>query len=197
MVVNTYKNIQLLDAEFDNSYPKRYQELSKIHWTPIEIVKLSVQWLSHKTNTNILDIGSGIGKFCIVGSLISNAKFTGVEIRETLVDEAQKVKKKFKTDNVKFLNENITDVSFNDYNSFYYYNPFCEQIATADWIDKTLKFSEIKFNQYKEHVRQQLKKALIGSRVVIYCSDNDVIPEGYSLSNIGYEGQLQLWIKKH
>tara|TARA_R110001592_G_scaffold181715_2_gene424540 strand:- start:2130 stop:2717 length:588 start_codon:yes stop_codon:yes gene_type:complete len=190
-------NITLLDADFDKTYLKRYQELSKIHWTPVEIIKLSVQWLTHGANTKILDIGSGVGKFCIVGALISNAKFTGVEIRKTLVDEAQKVKKKLKTDNVNFLNEDITGIDFNDYNSFYYFNPFCEQIATADWIDKTLKFSEIKFNQYKEHVRKQLKNALIGTRIVIYCSDNDVIPEGYSLSNIGYEGQLQLWIKKH
>ena len=183
--------------EFDQVYPIKFQEISKIHWTPVEVIELAVEWLIQKDETKILDIGSGVGKFCIVGALISKAKFTGIEKREYLFEEALKVKNKIGVNNVEFINDNITNFDFKNYNSFYYYNPFCEQIATTDLIDNSISYSENKFELYQEYVSEQFKKAAIGTKIVTYCSDSYVIPSGYALSNLNYNGLLQLWIKEY
>ena len=131
-------------TNFDSNYLKKYQDISKIHWTPIEIIKLSVEWLSHDGDTNVLDIGSGVGKFCHVGALISGMKFNGVEKREHLYQESVRVMKQLNIKNISFINDNITCIDFTQYNSFYYFNPFCEQVASSDWIDKTTTFSSEK-----------------------------------------------------
>jgi predicted RNA methylase len=182
-------------SNFDLVYPKEFQELSKIHWTPTAIIELSVEWLTHEGETNLLDIGSGVGKFCHVGALLSDLKFNGVEKRKNLYETSVKVKNELKLKNVEFINKNITDVEFNAYNSFYYFNPFCEQLASADWIDKTVTFSEEKDKLYTDYVHQQLAKLSVGARVVTYCSKNDFIPDSYRLINMNTNGFLELWIK--
>ena len=42
------------------------------------------------------------------------------------------------------INDNITCIDFTQYHSFYYFNPFCEQVASSDRIDKTTTFSSEK-----------------------------------------------------
>ena len=194
-VIEEY-NFTESDEEFDKVYPKRYQKISKIHWTPIDVIKTALGWLEENDSMKVLDIGSGVGKFCIVGSLLSKHKFTGVEKRNNLFLQAKKTATFFKTENVHFINDNITNVNFHEFDAFYYFNPFCEQIAYSDWIDKIVDYSEEKYTHYVDYVIQELTKLPNGTKVITYCSHDFILPSSYTLRNMKFEGQLLLWIKE-
>lgn len=184
------------DSEFDKVYPSRYQKISKIHWTPVEVIKTTVEWLEENKALRILDIGSGVGKFCILGSIVSKLTFVGVEKRKNLFLQSKKIAAFFKTKNVFFINDNITNINFQEFDAFYYFNPFCEQIAHSDWIDQEPDFSEEKYKNYEDYVISELSVMPIGAKVITYCSNDFILPSSFRLKNMMYDGQLLLWIKE-
>jgi len=193
-VINLHK--ELNDVRFEKIYPKYVRELSKIHWTPIDIATIAINWLAVSSHTKILDIGSGVGKFCILGGLLSNAQFTGVEKRKKLINVANKSLAHFSLNNVKFIHSNILDVNFNSYDAFYYFNPFCEQIALCDWIDDTTTYSRDKYELYEQYVIDQLAKMPIGTKLVTYCCHDFYPPNSFTIKDMMFDGQLVLWVKK-
>ena len=63
-----HPSYNLNDTNFDQMYPIRIQKLSKMHWTPIEIANKAAKFLAYRPGIKVLDIGSGVGKFCLVGA---------------------------------------------------------------------------------------------------------------------------------
>jgi hypothetical protein len=184
------------DSEFDKVYPSRYQNISKIHWTPVEVIKTAINWLEGNKTIKILDIGSGVGKFCVLGSILSKFTFVGVEKRKNLFLQSKKTATFFKTKNVFFINDNITNINFQEFDAFYYFNPFCEQIAYSNWIDQKPDFSEEKYSKYEDYVIGELSTMPIGTKVITYCSDDLMLSSSYRLRNRMFNGQLLLWIKE-
>jgi len=90
-----FKNLQLnIDVEdhfFNTLYPLRIKKLSECHWTPVEVAKLAADYLVDKPNCKVLDIGSGAGKFCLIGAASTKGRFYGVEQREGLVKLSQRI----------------------------------------------------------------------------------------------------------
>jgi len=193
-IIDSY-NFTEYDQDFDQLYPIRYRSISKIHWTPVDVIKIAVDWLNEKTPCKILDIGSGVGKFCLLGSILSKSTFVGVEKRKNLFDQSKKTAELLEIKRVHFINENVVNIDFTDYDAFYYFNPFCEQIATSDWIDKKSEFSVEKYGEYEQHVFFQLQKMPKGTRVVTYCSNDFSLPASYQIRNMMFEGLLVLWVK--
>jgi 16S rRNA A1518/A1519 N6-dimethyltransferase RsmA/KsgA/DIM1 with predicted DNA glycosylase/AP lyase activity len=189
------ENLDSTEAGFDKIYKAKYQKASKLHWTPAEVIETAIGWLNCNEKSRILDIGSGVGKFCIVGSFFSKAIFTEVEKRKDLVSEANRVKNELDRVNVSFLHSNITAIDFSDFDIFYYYNPFYEQKAVFGCMDQKNSFSEEKFEIYSTYVLEQLNKKAIGTKVVLYHSTDLSLHEKYELNTIFYDGALQLWIK--
>ena len=186
----------ITDQEFDSNFPSFIQKLSKIHWTPIAVIKESVNWISKFPNGNILDVGSGAGKFCLYGSLISEFDFTGIEIRENLVGISNELAQKMSVTNVEFIHANITEFNFNNYNCIYYYNPFCEQEATSNLIDNNLKIGSLELSRYEEHVSNQLESMKVGTLLITYLSPYFQPPSRYLVEEIHQNGDLVFWIKK-
>lgn len=197
-------NINGDDAAFENALKKSVQGHSYIHWTPIEVIKAAVSWLgtqstNHdgKPSTNrILDIGSGVGKFCLIGAMNSNAHFTGVETRKNLFDEAINLKKELKLKNVDFIHSDIKEIDFSNFTAFYFYNPFCELMALSGSIDDQIKFNEDAYYSYQDFVADQLKQTPKGTKVVKYCSPDLDISMDFDLKDMYFEGLLQLWEKR-
>ncbi|MBK9736331.1 MAG: hypothetical protein IPO92_15780 [Saprospiraceae bacterium] len=48
-------------------------------FTPVDVSILAARYLATNEDSKILDIGSGAGKFCLIGSACSEGTFTGVE----------------------------------------------------------------------------------------------------------------------
>lgn len=185
----------LNDKKFDGLYPEKVQKHSFIHWTPLEIIETASDWLKLNETSHVLDIGSGAGKFCILASMMSQARFTGIEKRGDLVEVAKSLAKKLNTNRVNFIHSDIVEIDFRDYNAFYYYNPFCEYIAEFDRIDETIFYDPDSFRSYEDYVIDQLATLPLKTRVVTYCSETFPLPASYELRDMLYDGKLALWVK--
>lgn len=183
------------DIEIELFYPEEYRKHSQVHWTPIEVAKQALDWLDVNKDTHVLDIGSGVGKFCSIGARNTNGRFTGVEIRKDLVDVANSVKKKLSIPNIEFIHSDITEINFQKYNSFYYYNPFCEYLAISDQIDDSISFSQEKYREYEDYVIEQFIDLPINTKVVTYFAETFTFPDSYELKELKHEGKLALWMK--
>lgn len=191
------KNILKTDKDFDKLYPKNIQLLSGIHWTPIEVAQKASKFLVQKDSDIVLDIGSGAGKFCIVGAMSTNAKFVGVEHRKAVCDLSKEVINKLEIKNIEILNQNILDTDFSDYTSFYFFNPFEENINDyCPQIDLSVPLSKKKYLDYTLYVYEELKKLPSKTRLATYCTLESQVPECFKLESIDFDWDLKLWIKK-
>ncbi|RYF79736.1 MAG: class I SAM-dependent methyltransferase, partial [Chitinophagaceae bacterium] len=130
------------DRAFDEVYPAAIRALAYRHWTPLDVAKKAADFLITANDTRVLDIGSGVGKFCLAAAHYKpSASFVGIEQRPVLVQHASAAKKILSIPNAEFLTGNFTGIDFSRYNHFYLYNPFYENLAGTPKIDDSLQYS--------------------------------------------------------
>ncbi|WP_074417794.1 methyltransferase domain-containing protein [Hydrotalea sp. AMD] len=184
------------DAAFHQLYPKEIQLLAKKHWTPIEVARIAADFLVSQKNEKILDIGSGAGKFCIVaGYYKPDAFFYGVEQRKSLIEVAEAAKLKLGITNAFFIEGNFTQLNFNDYHHFYFYNAFFENIAGTDKIDESIDYSLELYNYYNRYLYKQLETKPAGTKLVTFHSLENEVPRNYTLVDARMDNLLKCWIK--
>ena len=161
----------------------------------MEVALKAVEWLDLTSKDNVLDIGSGVGKFCLLGAQAVHAKFTGVELRKEFVEIASSLVTKLKLPNAHFICSDIKEINFSDYSAFYFYNPFCEMLSETVLIDEQITFSRDKHREYEDFIFEQLETLPIGTKIITYCSPQFVLPVTYNLKDLYFEGTLSLWEK--
>jgi hypothetical protein len=145
--------------------------------------------------TRVLDVGCGPGKFCLVGASTTSGYFTGIEQRKDLVAAARRTAARLAMNNVTILRGNVLDTRFSDYEAFYLYNPFAENIAGHS-IDHAVPLTIALFKRYTRHVADQLGAMPSGTRVVTYAGYADEIPGCYDCEATYFDDELKLWVKK-
>ena len=175
----------ILDQDFDKLYSEDIQSLSHIHWTPIAAVKTAIDFFSATLSpeAKILDVGSGVGKFCIFGSLISDFNFIGVEKRKNLFHISNKIALKMKKNNVSFICNDAIDLDWNIYDGAYIYNPFYEYKLFKNsgcHIDNNIEYSEEKYNFYITKINKKFRLLKKGFIIVVFNGYGGSIPEGFS-----------------
>ena len=184
------------DIIFNSLYPEAIQNAAKKHWTPLEVAKKSAAFLAISEEVKILDIGSGSGKFCFTAAHHHpKTPFFGIEQREDLVDLCNDLKKKLNLKNVFFINQNISETSLDDYDHFYFYNSFYENIEGTEKIDENVFYSEKLYDYYNLYLYKQLNKKPSGTRLVTYHSFGNEIPPGYEVVHTDYMDYLKFYIK--
>ncbi|MDE3125104.1 MAG: methyltransferase domain-containing protein, partial [Bacteroidota bacterium] len=184
------------DDIFHQLYPKNIQLLAKKHWTPIEVARIAADFLVSEPNEKILDIGSGAGKFCLVAAHTKpHAFFYGVEQRKTLIEVAEAAKMKLSITNAFFIEGNFTQLNFNDYHHFYFYNAFFENIAGTDKIDESIDYSLELYNYYNRYLYKQLETKPTGTKLVTFHSLENEVPRNYTLIDARMDNLLKCWIK--
>ena len=111
------------DFIFDRAFSFEARELSGTHWTPIGVAMRAAHLLVDSPQARILDVGSGVGKFCFVGALRTPGHFTGVEQRQELLDEAQTLLRDSKIEHVAFLHSDAVHIDWSEYTGLYFFNP--------------------------------------------------------------------------
>jgi len=184
------------DEQFNQLYPFSMQVLASRHWTPLKIAKKAAAYLSAENNTRILDIGSGVGKFCLTAAY-SNPKvfYYGIEQRKSLITHAENAQKKLGVKNVCFIHGNFTQVDFRNYDHFYFFNSFYENLTDRDKIDGDIEGSGKLFNYYNHFLSKQLALKPSGTKFVSLSTRSDEVPDGYRLEETKMEGLLKFWIK--
>ncbi len=184
------------DAKFDKLFPLDIQEMTARHWTPLDVAQKVSDFLVVEEGVKILDIGSGIGKFCLVAAHSKpNAFFYGVEQRESLVQYAEAAKAKLQITNAFFEQANILDVPFKNYDHFYFYNAFYENVSDVGRIDNSTNYSTQLLNQYNQHVRTQLSRKPAGTRLATFHSLEGEIPTSYHVIGTALDEVLKFWMK--
>jgi SAM-dependent methyltransferase len=184
------------DAQMHHLYPRSMQELAIRHWTPLHITKLVTQFLVPQGGVKVLDIGSGVGKFCLAGAYYKpEAAFYGVEQRQHLIYNAITARKILGLKNVHFLHQNLTHLDFTQYDHFYFYNSFYENLADTDKIDNSITCCPELFNYYNRQLYKKLDQMPAGTRLATFHSPEEEIPPSYYLLEQHKEKLLKFWIK--
>jgi SAM-dependent methyltransferase len=185
------------DSKFDSLFPAGVRAHSELHWTPVAVAEAAAKYLATQPGTRVLDVGSGSGKFCLVAASLSDGHFIGVEQRANLVATAQTAAAKLQLQNVEFHAQNILEISFADFDSFYLYNPFAENEPGGHKIDRAVKLSLELRARYVRHARSKLGVRPLGTRVVSYAGFDDEIPDCYVRVETSFGGELKFWEKMH
>jgi hypothetical protein len=186
------------DEEFDSFYDEKLRRISRRHWTPVRVAARAAQMLTQADATRVLDVGSGVGKFCIVGALSTTADFVGVEQRGRLVEIAQRAAIHYGARRATFVNANVEAYSFDGFNGVYLYNPFYEQISDLMvQIDGTIERSRTAYRRYVRTTVAKLAALASPVAVVTYNGLGGDMPPAYALMVVepAADDQLELWVK--
>ncbi len=184
------------DEDFDDMFPPEFRTHSNQHFTSIFIAKTAAQYLCFTEHEQILDVGSGIGKFCIVGALQNNARFTGVEMRKNFVEAGNTFIRDHGISNVHFINDNILNVSFKGFKGVYLFNPFFELLDNKSCIDDQLASNKNAYDSYFNHVFTELENMNAGTRLVAYYTPEEQIPTNFHKVQSLFGDTLRFYEKK-
>jgi SAM-dependent methyltransferase len=184
------------DKEFDTLYPPSIQALARKHWTPLHISQKVGAFLAAGGNVRILDIGSGVGKFCLAAAHYTpKATYFGVEQRKSLINYANAAKQDLQLDNVSFIHGNFTQLDLKKYDHFYFYNAFYENLDGTDKIDDSIDYSGELYNYYNRYLFKKLEQKPKGTRICTLCSLENEMPPGFHVINSDMQDLLKFWIK--
>lgn len=151
--------------------------------------------LAERPGARLLDIGAGVGKFCIVAAASVDARVKGIEHRERLVEIGRSAASRFGVD-VTFEHGTLAACDPEQVDGVYLFNPFAENLCSPDdHIDGTVELSERRFVRDIAATRKLLRAARLGTRVVTYCGFGGEMPPEYERVLDEGRARLQLWVK--
>ncbi len=184
------------DLRFNTLYPPAIQNLAVRHWTPLAVARKAANFLAAEKNVRILDIGSGVGKFCLAAAHYKPmAEYIGVEQRISLITHAHLARETLGMYNVSFVHGNFTQLNFREYDNFYFYNSFYENLAISDKIDNSIAYSGELYNYYTRYLFKQLEQKPSGTRLATFYSLEDEVPADYHIVGSEMDNLLKFWIK--
>ncbi len=188
---------RVIDRELDEVFPLEARRASKIHYTPVAVAAHAARLLADRPGATILDIGSGVGKFCLVAAATVRARIRGVEQRAHLVEIARGAAAKLDVA-VEFVHGTIESQDPRSVDGVYLFNPFAENLSPArDRIDDSVELSAERFRRDVAATERFLAAARPGTRVVTYCGFGGAMPDTYALEHREWHGSnLELWIKR-
>ncbi len=188
------------DRIFDQLFPEPVRRVSSRFWTPISVARKAAKILAADGGA-ILDVGAGVGKFCIVGALTTDAEFHGLEHRPELVDIANGVIAALGlAERAKVFLGTLDDVAWNRYRAFYFCNPFEENIFPENRrYDDHVELSKTRFQEDTARVERALDSAPVGTRIVTFHGLGARVPATYRQCVEETRGNplLHAWIKVH
>jgi SAM-dependent methyltransferase len=185
------------DTDFDSQYPIYVRELSELHWTPLKVIKVAARFLGSDKNARVLDIGSGVGKFCIAGTHYAAGHFTGIEQRKNFVRVSNKVAQEAGAVRAEFIHGNFLDMDIAGYTGIYFFNSFHENIVLTDSLDEKIERTPELYQIYTAHLIKQLKAMPVGTRLATYWLSIPEIPGCYRLQATQFDGLMKLWVKDY
>jgi 16S rRNA A1518/A1519 N6-dimethyltransferase RsmA/KsgA/DIM1 with predicted DNA glycosylase/AP lyase activity len=194
--MNKVVKLTLNEETFLGLLPLHLQAKSKRFFSDEAVAIDAAKWLSGEDRRKVLDIGAGVGKFCLYGACYTNSEFTGIEIRTELVKIAEDIFKAFDVRTAKIIHGNITDFNISNYTAFYHYNPFQENIVTHLKLDNNILLASDFYHIYTRYTYSQLAMAKQGSRLATYYGDCFTAPPVYKLIKELHGGKLKFWIKE-
>ena len=187
------------DGTFDRFLSEELREVSPQYWSPLIVAKRASEWFDNLGIPSVVDIGSGVGKFCIAGALFGQCRFVGLEQRPSLVASARSLARLFGvSDRVQFVRGSFGVAPTPDANAYYLFNPFGEyEWEPGEGVEADVGFSAGR-QTYVAAMEELLQCKPVGTWVLTYNGFGGRIPEGYRLVRVDWElpAVLRLWRKE-
>lgn len=196
-MIDRCKELVVSDAEFDKVFPPSQRLRSHFYWTPVDVAVRACALLAPNPTRQVLDVGSGVGKLCLVGALINpSARWCGIERDATQVRVAHEAARHHGVEqHVQFMHGDFAALDWTRFDAFYFFNPFSELL-----LDFEVETSE----RWKRHrraidrARDLLASTPVGTRVVTYHGFGGELGACFELVQRERAGrdELCLWIKR-
>jgi SAM-dependent methyltransferase len=187
------------DKWFDDQLPAYVRERSRQYWTPVAVAARAAAILHERGVKRVLDVGCGPGKFCVVGACMRpDLEFCGIEQRSRLVRVGRRLARSFGASNVRLLVGNATEVPWEPYDGFYFFNPFAENTyEKAERFDDGAQLSRVHFGAELLRVETLLERARAGAVVITYHGLGGPIPGSYELVGDERSGsdRIRTWVQ--
>ena len=190
---------QIADHAFDALLPPRYRSLSGDHWTPVGTALQAARWLCPDARARVLDVGAGVGKACVIGSLATSATFVGVEQRPHLVEVARQRAASVGASSATFLCADAFSLDWSEFDGLYFFNPFSEaDLPVQLRQDSTVAYPEDDHAQTMAKLIGKLASLKPGARVSVFHALGCPLPEEFRRAEHAEHGDsaLELWVKR-
>ena len=168
------------DIAFDEQLPINLQPQADVHFTPVAVARVAAQLLATRPGMTVL------------------VEFVGVEWRPYLIQIARSLAARSAVSNVQFIQADALDLDWAEFDAFYFFNPFAEQLFDAGLkLDGAIASDPLDFITYVSAVRQRLSCARVGTRVVTFHGFGATPPLCYEFrgARASLAGRLELWVK--
>jgi SAM-dependent methyltransferase len=190
--------LPVTDARFDELLPARPRLRSAHYWSSVEVAQTASRWLTAAGAMRVLDVGSGVGKFCAIASLSSGRRVWGVELRPDLILASRQLAQRLSAE-VVILEDPLEALDAARFDGFYFFNPFAEHLAEPhERYDERFPGSVDAFLRDVRTVERWLRAAPVGSAMVSYNGLGGRIPLSWMVEKSMVLGgdHLRLWIKR-
>ncbi len=186
------------DERFDRVYPQSIRDLSDIHWTPSRVARRAAELLDLASWARVLDVGSGVGKFCLVAAANSPATFVGVERRPNLIEVAESARTALGTSRVAFVHGDVFQMDWSSFHALYFYNPFGEHFLAEEERMDAETFGMDAYDRAVVLTQDHLDRMPAGTRVALYHGFGGGMPASYRCQFREWSGTgvLEIWHKE-
>jgi len=171
------RDCAIADADWDRIYPRKYVELSSLHWSPVAVAQRAAKLLSRGPETRVLDVGAGVGKFCVIAAVTTPGLFVGVERCGDMVDIARATAHRARTSRTRFIHAHADDIDWTNFNGFYLFNPF----AQVRWPDLRMSGPTVpepaEYQRLVAYTQASLAASRPGTRIVTYFGFGGEMPK--------------------
>ncbi|HTF18086.1 MAG TPA: class I SAM-dependent methyltransferase [Chryseolinea sp.] len=184
------------DSDFDAIYPGGIRRHAEQHFTPLPVARRTAAFLVSEPGTKVLDIGSGAGKFCLIGAATTKGHFTGIEQRKELVALSGRLAATYGITEVHFVHGNVMAIDFKAFDSFYLFNPFYENVRADKRMDNAILLSPSLYESYSSYTSAKLAALPVGTRLATYFTPASMIPSDFKEVGSFEEDKLVFWTKQ-
>lgn len=186
------------DHEFDSLLPENLEELADVQFSRVRVARVVSSLLTDASSeTSFVDLGSGVGKLCLLLALLTKFTITGIERRPQLVQVAKKLcAANLPEARVSIEQGDIFDYDWSRFDVLYLYNPFHEHIVTRDHlIDGNIRAGRSVYDGYVKECFSRFANLHEHQRVITYHGFGGQMPVRFQL--LGEErvggGTVKMW----
>jgi predicted RNA methylase len=183
------------DAALDQVFPDELRDRSHLHWTPVAIAVRVAELLAPLPRLRILDVGSGVGKVCLVGAAVTGATWWGIEQDAAQIAAANHAAWALDLDRkTRFVQGDGSRLAWDEFDGFYFYNPFTT-LMLAPHASPFVRYATIQSTLRR--IEQRLAAAPAGTRVVTYHGFGGELPAGYTrlVREPAGGDAIELWVR--
>jgi SAM-dependent methyltransferase len=189
-----------LDAAFDRFLAAELREVSAHYWSPLRVVRQAAAWLRDIQVRDVVDVGSGAGKFCVAAALLTRCRFVGLEKRAALAEAARELAETFGVgDRVTFVTGDLASSRVPAADAYYLFNPFGEYaFHSRRFADPAATFTPEAQARDVEAATALLSRARPGTFVITLNGIGGPLPGSYEQLDVARRlpGTLRLWKKR-